>query len=305
MTLAILCPGQGHQHAGMLDLLAHSAAAQAVLGDAAVALGANPGDWLRAPDEINRNAIAQPLICVAQLATWRALADHLPRPAIFAGYSVGELASYACAGALDTTALCNLARARVQAMDDACRAHPGKLAAIHGLDRRGLGALCRGRDVWPAIVLDEVGFVVGGRAQAIDEVVATARDRGLRVQRLSVDVPSHTPLLAGAVAPFRAALDASPLGNPSAPVLAGIDASLVRHRDDAIRTLSRQVAATIDWSRGMRTLVERGCRVFVELGPGAALSRVIGDRFPDVDARSVDEFRSLDAVVRWTQGRLS
>jgi [acyl-carrier-protein] S-malonyltransferase len=51
-------------------------------------------------------------------------------------------------------------------------------------------------------------------------------------------------------------------------------------------------------------LFERGCRLFLELGPGGALSRMARERLgADVEARSVSEFRSLDAVAAWLQRR--
>jgi [acyl-carrier-protein] S-malonyltransferase len=44
---------------------------------------------------------------------------------------------------------------------------------------------------------------------------------------------------------------------------------------------------------------ERGCRVFLELGPGAALFRMVRNRLGPVEARSVDEFRNASAVAAW------
>ena len=305
MTLAILCPGQGHQHPGMLALFEHDSNARTVLDDAASELGADPRAWLREPAAIHRNRIAQPLICIAQLAAWRALRDRLPRVSAIAGYSVGELASYACADALDTPDLCGLAQARARMMDEANRGDPGKLLVLHGIGFQDLTALCAGRDAWPAIVLGDTSFVVGGRIDAIDALAGAARAQGARVQCLSVDVPSHTPLLAGAIAPFRAALEASRLRNPSIPVYAGVDASLVTRRSRAIDVLSRQLAQRIEWGRVVQVLRERGCRVFLELPPGNALSRMIRNRFADVEARAVDDFRSPDGIAAWAQSRLA
>jgi [acyl-carrier-protein] S-malonyltransferase len=42
-----------------------------------------------------------------------------------------------------------------------------------------------------------------------------------------------------------------------------------------------------------------GC--VLEIGPGAALARMWNQRFPDVPARSVDEFRSRSAIVDWVK----
>ncbi len=207
--------------------------------------------------------------------------------------------------ALDVRDLCRLAEARARAMDDACGDDPGRMASVRGLRKRDLDALCAGRNAWPAIIVDASTCVIGGRTDAIKAVAEAARALGAHVRCLSVGVPSHTPLLAAAVPAFRAALEASALRAPSVAVLAGIDATFVTRRDAAIRALSQQLAETIDWSRGLKALQERGCRVFLELGPGAALSQMIRDRFPDLEARSLDDFRSLDGAVAWTRARVT
>jgi len=305
MTFALLCPGQGHQHPGMFDLFEHHAGAQSVLEDAASVLGDDIRAWLRGPDDIFSNVRAQPLICIAQLAAWRALREDLPQPALVAGYSVGELASYACADALDARDLCRLACIRARAMEDAAGLHPGTLVAIEGLRRSDIEGLCAGRDAWPAIIIDEARCIIGGSRRDVDDLALAARARGAQVQGLRVGVASHTPLLAGAVGTFRSALEASRFGTPVLPVIAGVNALLVTGRDDAINLLCRQMTETVDWSRCLQALYERGCRVFLELGPGAALARMVRERFADVEVRSVDDFRSVSGVVEWMNARVA
>jgi [acyl-carrier-protein] S-malonyltransferase len=304
VTLAVLCPGQGSQHPGKLDVVESSTRAHRVLEDAARALGADVRMWLREPDDIEHNVIAQPLICVAQQAAWQALCDSLPAPRLFAGYSVGELAAYGCAGAIDTVELCRLARARALAMDAALHGAAGGMLLVDGLAHADAERLCAGRRAAVAIVIDAARTLVGGVAPDLDGVAAAARASGARVGSLRVHTPSHTPLLAGAVTSFRGSLEASPLSAPRVPVIAGIDASLVTTRDGAIVALSRQLAQTVDWAGCLDAAYERGCRVFLELGPGRALSRMVRERFPDVHARALEDFRSLDGAVGWTTARL-
>src|SRR6478609_5333770 len=111
MRLGILCPGQGAQYAGMTAPLRGLPEAQAVLVTAATVLGRTVEEILDGPSHaLFDNATAQPLICAVELATWTALQPRLPRPAIFAGYSVGELAAYGCAGAVAAQATIRLAR---------------------------------------------------------------------------------------------------------------------------------------------------------------------------------------------------
>jgi [acyl-carrier-protein] S-malonyltransferase len=282
----------------MLDTIAGNAAAEAVLDEGARTLGEHVREWLAQPATIDANATAQPLLCLAELATWAALRDSIDPPLAFAGYSIGELASYACAGALDAGALARIARTRAALMDHA-GSEPGGLVAVRGLLRAEVQALCRDHAAYVAIAMAEDAFVLGGLAPALDAVADHAKERGAQITCLKVGVAAHTPLVSAAEDGFRLALEASSLRAPRVPVVAGIDASWITTREKAIATLSAQIATTIEWGRVLQTLRERGARVFLELGPGSALSRMVREQLPDAQARSVSEFRTIDGVVAW------
>jgi [acyl-carrier-protein] S-malonyltransferase len=236
---------------------------------------------------------------LTELATWAALRGRVAAPLAFAGYSVGELASYACAGALDASELARFAQTRAASMD-AANAKPSGLVALRGLPRAEVKALCAGHAAWIAIANGDDAFVVGGDSTILDELAKRARAHGAQITCLKVGVASHTPHLDSAVGPFRLALEQSTLRAPDIPVIAGIDASWVTSRAKAIATLSTQLAKTIEWARCLETLYERGARVFLELGPGTALARMVREQLPsDAFARSVSEFRTIDGVVAW------
>jgi [acyl-carrier-protein] S-malonyltransferase len=119
-------------------------------------------------------------------------------------------------------------------------------------------------------------------------------------------VAAHTSALAGAVAPFAVLLDASGLRHPAVPVLAGTSGAPLRLRAEGLEALSWQLARRIEWARALATAAELGCTVFLELGPGHALSRMVEELLPAAAAaRSLEDFRSVDGLVRWVEARLS
>jgi [acyl-carrier-protein] S-malonyltransferase len=299
VSLGILCPGQGAQHPAMLDLLRDAPDARAVLDAAAPAIGDSPFHLVQGPLEaLHVNALAQPLLCAVQLATWTALRARLPAPRVFAGYSVGELAAYGCAGALGADDLLALAQARAQAMDRA--APPGSaMWAVRGVDRDALKRLGAAHAVHIAIVNSADRFVVGGREDDLQQLEPDLTARGGAVTKLPVHVPSHTPLLLSAARVFGEHLARSDLRAPRTPVLAGIDGAPVFTRERAQSTLTRQVAETVDWAACLEGLAEAGCTVLLELGPGADLSRMARDARPSVAARSVSDFKTLEGVCTW------
>jgi [acyl-carrier-protein] S-malonyltransferase len=211
MTLGILCPGQGAQHPDMLSMLGGEPAAEAVLAAAQAVLGRDLQQLVsQGGDEIHRNVVAQPLLCASQLATWSALRDRLPTPRVFAGYSVGELAAYACTGALNAREVVDLARRRAEAMDRACP-EPTGLLAVRGITRERLTPLCRRHRVEIAIVNDVDRLVVGGRSADLIGFQQEVSGLGAGITPMMVSIASHTSLLNDAVPEFAALLGGSGL----------------------------------------------------------------------------------------------
>ena len=299
MTLGILCPGQGAQHPDMLSMLGGEPAAEAVLAAAQAVLGRDLQQLVsQGGDEIHRNVVAQPLLCASQLATWSALRDRLPTPRVFAGYSVGELAAYACTGALNAREVVDLARRRAEAMDRACP-EPTGLLAVRGITRERLTPLCRRHRVEIAIVNDVDRLVVGGRSADLIGFQQEVSGLGAGITPMMVSIASHTSLLNDAVPEFAALIGGSGLQAPVVPVLAGVDGGPVFTRQRAVDTLSRQIARTVQWAACIGSLREMGCTILLELGPCNGLSRMVRDRYPDLAVRSVAEFRSLQGVAEW------
>lgn len=290
--LLLLCPGQGGQHAAMFDLARTDARAAAWLEHAGLAAfdGAAMFD----------NRIAQPTIVGATLAMWQALRTRLPTPALVAGYSIGELSAYGVAGALEPLDAVRLAATRAQLMDaQAAATPPQALVAIGGVLLARARTLADDHGFAIAIVTGIDGCIAGGLAARLPQLAqAVAAARG-SLQQLPVGIASHTALMAGAVAPFADALLAAHWHAHACPVLSGTSAVPAADRARAVTALSRQLSEPILWSDCMDACFEAGITVALELGPGAALARMLQARHPHIACRSVADFRSLDGVVAW------
>jgi [acyl-carrier-protein] S-malonyltransferase len=106
------------------------------------------------------------------------------------------------------------------------------------------------------------------------------------------------------VAPFAAALGASGLHDAEIPVLAGTSGLPQRLRAEGVGSLSSQLGRRLEWARVLAAAGELGCTVFLELGPGHALARMAEEGVPGSAARSVDDFRGVEGVLRWVEARL-
>lgn len=305
-ALAILCPGQGAQHPAMFDMARTDARAAALLDRCLQPeqTGRPLGEVLADPALLYSNRFAQPLIVAASLAMWEALRDHVPAPALVAGYSIGELSAYGVAGALNAEDATALAAARAALMDDCLTQAPGQaLIAVSGLTPAGADSLLHEGGFHVAIETGADSFIAGGLAAALPRIESALVARGARVVILPVEVASHTPYMAPAVEPFAQLLRQRLHTAPRMPVLSGIAAAAVLRPEDAIATLSRQITEKIRWMDCMDACAEAGITVALELGPGSALSRMLQARHPAIECRSVADFRSLGGILAWLAAR--
>jgi len=303
--VAILCSGQGGQHPAMFDLVANCPEAEPIFAAAAGVLGQDPRRFVReaAPADLFSDLSGQILCCTQALAAWAALGTVRPARAVIAGYSIGELAAWGCAGALDGARILRLAQRRA-AMMDAAAPSDGGLAAIVGLRRATLEPILARHSVSIAIVDDVDSFVVGGRRAGLEAACQDAAARGARhTISLKVALPSHTPFLGEATEQFRAVLrEASPrLPRAGYRLLSGIDGDTIHDMETGIDKLARQISTTIDWAACLESCRSAGAAAALELGPGTVLSRMASALFPDGRARAVEEFRTLAGLRTWLQ----
>jgi len=306
--LAILCPGQGAQGPAMFDLVRSEPGvwdtAQGWLQAAGGAAAQAPlADLLAHPSAMFDNRAAQPLVVAASLAAWSALAPHLPRPALVAGYSVGEISACAVAGAfpLDDAVTIAARRADIMSAAAAARGDQG-MAAVSGLPAGVLADLLAQTGCEPAIALP-ASTVAGGPRDGLALLQARVLEAGGHVTPLPIDIASHTSLLQAAVAPLRD-LFAAHAAAPALPLLAGVSAEAVHGAGQVADALARQAARTIQWTDCLDAIAESRIDVALELGPGNALTRMLRERHPGIACRSVADFRSLRGVLAWIGGQV-
>ena len=299
MSVALLFPGQGTQHATMLPWLASEDAARPALERMAELLG---GGWrARMSDTAwaQSNAVAQLLVTGVSVAAWTALAPALPRVVAIAGYSVGELAACVAAGMVAGDDAMRLAARRAAAMDACVADGATGLLALSEIDAADLDDACARWGLHVAIRTGERRAVVGGASPALAEAAAHLAALGVKTTRLCVRVASHTPALRAAVPALAQALASARWHAPRAAWVAGITGSVVRDLDEVRRVLAEQVATTVRWDTCMDAVAERRPDAVLELGPGTTLARLWRERHPAIPVRSCDEFGSAAQVAEW------
>ena len=158
-------------------------------------------------------------------------------------------------------------------MADAGERNAGGMIAMLGGDGRGVRALAARLGLVVANDNAPGQLVLSGPVDALDEAEEVARDEtGARARRLDVTGAFHSPLMEPAAERLRAALEATPVAEPSIPVYSnGSAAPFV----DVRRELAENLLRPVRWRETLLALRTARIERFVELGPGAVLTGLV------------------------------
>lgn len=265
-------------------------------------------EWLADPGKnpslIFDNKYAQPLICLYQVMVMAVIKESIPEVDLWAGYSLGELSAYGCAGAFELPDILRLCQTRADAMSSACK--DGAMAAVIGLHEKEIDDICKKNGTFIAIINGPDHFIIGGLEQNITATIADCEKSGAsKTVRLNISIPSHTPLMTPAVEPFRTELRSLRCTLPQNPLLAGISGSEVFTAEQMENALCGQMHQTVNWHKCLEAARDYGCRVFLELGPGKSLAAMVLDAHKYIEARSVSEFKDISRIGQWVKSALS
>ncbi len=299
MRIALLFPGQGTHTPGFLSRLPVHPAVQATLAEAGAALGAE-AERLDTAEALASTAAVQLSTVIAGVAMARALAAEGTQADAVAGLSVGAFAAAVASGALTFPEALALVKLRGEAMAQAVPRGHG-MTAILGLSERDARALIARVSPRAPLYLASVNgpreVVVSGPDAALELAAAEARAAGAAVRRLRLTIPSHCPLMEGVSGRLRTAIERVAVRAPRAAYVSNTRARVAGQAHEVAEDLVLNVSRTVRWHDSVTLLFELGCRVFIETPPGAVLSHLVRDSFPEARALSLEETPLAAAVT--------
>ena len=289
MKHAYVFPGQGAQAVGMgKDLYDNVPAAKELFEKANEILGFRITDIMFAgtDEELKQTRVTQPAVFLHSVIMAKALGV---KPDAAAGHSLGEFSALVVAGALSFEDGLKLVSKRAMAMQAACEAQPGTMAAILGLEDKVVEEICASVDgVVVAANYNCPGqLVISGAVEAVDAACEKAKAAGAR-RALPVGGAFHSPLMEPAKQELEKAIAEAPFQTPVCPVYQNVDAKPYTDPAAIKANLIAQLTAPVRWTYIVRNMLSDGVTEFTELGPGSVLQGLIRK----VDPNTVVESKS-------------
>ncbi len=303
--LALIFPGQGSHHVGMGAALAKvSRAAHDVFRRADEVLETKLSKLcFEGPeDELESTINQQPASFVTSLAwlaalqeRWIAL-DRRLEPVLFAGHSMGEFTAAVAAGTLPFEDGLLLVKERGILMDQAGKENPGGMASILGLSEERVVEICReaaeaeGEYVGLATANCEGQNVISGALRPLKRAMELAESaRARKVVRLPISIGSHSPLMAKASEGMNEVLRKLHMHDPDAPMVGNVNADLLETHPEVYEELRDQLLNGVRWQKSVELMKAEGADIFIEVGPGNVLTRLVRRIDYEVNSLSISD----------------
>ena len=282
---AYVFPGQGAQCPGMgKELYSSNPRAKSLFERANEILGFKITKIMfgGSAEDLRQTKVTQPAVFLHSVITATCMDNF--EPEMTAGHSLGEFSALVAAGALKFEDALRLVSIRAMAMQQACEANPGTMAAVIGLDNKTIEDVCAQTEgiVVPANYNCPGQLVISGENAAIDRACEALKAAGAkRALKLAVGGAFHSPLMEPAAAKLAEAIGRTYFHEPFCPVYQNVDAQPTMDPEKIRENLLRQLTSPVRWAQIVENMLADGATSFTEVGPGTVLAGLIKKTAPE------------------------
>jgi [acyl-carrier-protein] S-malonyltransferase len=304
--IAFLFAGQGAQYVGMgKELYDNFEVARGVFDSANEILGIDIRKLcFEGPEEeLSKTENTQPCMMTTAEAIVSVLKEKGVEAQYAGGLSLGEYSALVYAGVFSFEDGLTLIRKRGVLMQNAVQNDCGGMAAILGLEKNIIEDYCNNNKELGVLEVANYNcpgqIVITGDKVAVEKAACDLKGLGaLKTIVLKVSGPFHSSLMQTAGDALEKEIRSIAIGEPNKKVVSNFDNEYYgADTNNIVYKLQKQVSSSVRWEDNVRKLIDEGVEIFIEIGPGKALSGFMKKIDRNKIVYNVEDLKSLNKLM--------
>ena len=219
---------------------------------------------------IHQTQFSQPALFALEIALAKLWKSWGISPSYVIGHSLGEVAAACFAGVFTLEDGLQLVAKRAQLMQ--AQDTNGEMWSIQSTAESVKQYLLPFADqIAIAAINGPQSLVISGEKSAVSEVISKLNTDGFKTQRLITSHAFHSPLMKGAIEPFKVFLDGIAMHQPSIPLVSNLSGDIAGPEIASPQYWCDQILSPVLFMQDIQTLEGLGCNELIEIGPKPVL----------------------------------
>jgi [acyl-carrier-protein] S-malonyltransferase len=305
--LAICFSGQGSQYQYMaLDFIESSKTYEDMANLASNILDFNVCDVLKDEKLINQTKYTQPLVALKSILGYDMISKLNPNIKAFIGFSLGEYSAYYASKVFGFEQLFKIIAKRAELMDHDAHQIKGLMAAVIGLEKFQVKAICESLQEQGVIDIANDNspnqYVISGEEALVLKAIPLLKSIGARrVIELKTSGAFHTPLMHVAskklVEEIQNDKDLFP-SKSKTKMYMNLDASILND-EDILNHIEKQMISEVRFRESIINMKHDGITHILEIGPGKVLTNLIKKIDSKIETINFDQLDTYETVKGW------
>ena len=304
---SVIFPGQGSQIVGMgKDLHSKHDIIKKLFKEADDILGFSISNViLEGPKEkLDLTENTQPAIFLLGYSIFNLLKKEnfvdLSKAKFFAGHSLGEYTSLACAESLSFSETLKILKIRGNAMQNSIPKGEGGMVAVLGSEIKKIEDIINNNSkVYECFIANDNSdgqIVVSGKTNDLDKFILDLKKNSIKNIKLPVSAPFHCKLMRKATEIMKIEIEKLNIQDPKNILISNVTGKKIENSSEIKDLLIKQIESRVRWRESVKYMIDSGVNNFVEIGPGKVLSGLIKRIDRNVKVSAINNEEDISVV---------